>query len=79
MSFPPPLERQNAQVSVNKNMFPGSVLDYWNDATAIKPEPNLIVVGYNGSKIVRCKYNHFIKRWEDPDGKLMNVYFWSKE
>jgi hypothetical protein len=75
----PPLTRQDAEADLMKILVPQATLENWHESSTYRPNPKFAVLGYNGSKIIRCKYDHNDKCWKDLDGKKANVYMWTKQ
>ena len=52
---------------------------HWFPAVLEEPPNKLIVLGWNGDLVFKCKFRESKKEWYDLQGNKVNVWMWKKE
>lgn len=55
-----------------------STLDHWKECEVILPKTNILILGWDGFKVFRCRYDEVDKKWYDEDGKQRFVFNWRR-
>jgi hypothetical protein len=52
--------------------------DQWKESTYWYPKRNIVVLGWDGLDIKRCRYDEAKSKWRDEEGRAMFVFMWRR-